>query len=171
MLGEVLHLALQADLRQLELIDAAAQILQLPAEPALRGALLPKLARSLVPLALATLRPRLQGAQLRGLPGVAPGAGRAEGAGTGAARGRGVQLSQQEASRATEAPHVPLQPLHLLPQAALLLAQQAQLEPLGPPTPLQGRRLPPQRLVLAPQPLPQPPGRTLLLQNLQVGGG
>lgn len=176
LLGEVLHLSLQADLRQLERIDAAAQVLQLPAEPALSGALLLKPARRLDPLALATFGPRLQGAQLPSLPRVVLGAGRAEG--VGAAQGRGVQLGQQETSGATEAPHVQLQPLHLLPQAALLLAHQAQLESLGPPAALQGRRLPPQRLVLAPQPLPQPPqspplppGRMLLLQNLQVGGG
>lgn len=176
LLREVLHLALQADLGQLELIDVTAQILQLHAEPPLGGALLPKPARHLFPLALPALRPRLQSAQLRGLAGVTPGAGRAESA--GAAWGRDIQLGQQEASRATQAPHVPLQTLHLLPQAVLLLAHQAQLEPLGPPAALQSRRLPPQRLVLAPQPLPQPPqppsllpSCTLLFQNLQVGGG
>lgn len=174
--GEVLHLALQADLRQLQLVDAAAQLLQLRAEPALSGALVPQPARRLLPLALAALGPRLQGAQLRGLLGGAPGVGRARG--SGAAWGRDVQLGQQESRGAAEAPHVRLQTLHLRPQDALLLAHQAELAPLGPPGALQGRRLPRQRLVLAPQPLPQPPqppplppGRALLLQDLQVGGG
>lgn len=176
LLRELVHLALQADLRQLQLVDAAAQLLQLPAEAALGGALLLQAARRLVSLALAALGPLLPGAQLRGRRGGAPGTGRDRRA--GAARGRGVQLGQQEARGAAEAPHVPLQPLYLRPQSALLLAQQTQLAPLGPPVALQGRRLPPQRLVSVPQSLPQPPqppplplGRALLFQNLQAGGG
>lgn len=174
--SEVLHLALQANLRQLQLIEAATQLLQLPTEPALGGALLLQPARRLVPLALTALGPRLQGTQFRGLLGGILGTGR--GRLSGAAQGRGVQFRQQEARGATQAPHVPLQPLHLRPQDALLLAHQAQLAPLGPLAALQGLRLPPQRLVFVSQPLPQPPqppplplGRALLLQNLQVGGG
>lgn len=176
LLGELLYLALQADLRQLQPVEAAAQLLQLPAEPPLDGALLPQPACGQVPLALAAFGPRPQRAQLRGLLRGALGTGR--GRGSEAAQGRGVQLCQQETRGAAEAPHVQLQPLHLRPQDALLLAHQAQLAPLDPPAALQGRRLPPQRLVLAPQPLPQPPqppplppGRALLLPNLQVGGG
>lgn len=176
LLGELLHLALQADLRQLQPIDAAAQLLQLPAEQPLGGALLPQPARRLVPLALAALGSGPQRARLRGLLGSASGTGRARG--SGATLVRGVQFGQQEARGVAEAPHVQLQPLHLRSQDALLLAHQSQLAPLEPPAALQGRRLQPQRLVFAPQPLPQPPqppplppGRALLLLNLRVGGG
>lgn len=175
-LGELLHLGLQTDLRQLQPIDAAAQLFQLLAEPPLGGALLPQPAGRLVPLALAALGPGPQRAQLRSPFGGAPDVARA--GESGAAGVRGVQLGQQEAGGATEAPHVQLQPLHLRPQDALLLAHQAQLAPLDPPAALQGRSLPPQRRVLAPQPLPQPPqppplplGRALVLSNLRVGGG
>lgn len=86
-------------------------------------------------------------------------------------------MGQKEARGAAEAPHVPLQPLHLRPQNALLTSHQAQLAPLALPAVLQGGRLQPQRLVLEPQPLPPPPqllplplGLELLFPDLQVGG-
>lgn len=97
LLGELLHLAVQAYLRQREPIHAAAQFLQLLPQLPLGGAVLAQPARRLRLLPLCALRPGPQSVQLCGL-GDARGTGLKllRGATRTRQRVRGLQLCQQK---------------------------------------------------------------------------